>query len=165
MAPCGALCVPPCISDMDTLMETRECRAGPLTAAIHSPSPQTHHTHAAPGPRHHRAPGRAMSPATSLLFMLGRPLCGNHTLLDTCQYHHRCALSAARLTVVCYAQWCPVFSSKYLSTKDETVVIYYLWGTRRERPHTTEIERNWLVSAGGGSGARARWKTTMAATQ
>ncbi|KAF9814606.1 hypothetical protein SFRURICE_001767 [Spodoptera frugiperda] len=48
MAPCGALCVPPCISDMDTLMETRECRAGPLTAAIQplsgEPSPQTHHT-------------------------------------------------------------------------------------------------------------------------
>ncbi|CAF4939024.1 unnamed protein product [Pieris macdunnoughi] len=46
MAPCGALWVPPCISDMETLMETRECRAGPLTAAIQplrvSSSPQTH---------------------------------------------------------------------------------------------------------------------------
>lgn len=54
MAPCGALCVPPCISDMDTLMETRECRAGPLTAAIQprrgEPSPQTHHHHT-PTPR------------------------------------------------------------------------------------------------------------------
>lgn len=83
MAPCDAVGVP-CMSDIDTLIDTRECRAGPLTAAIQplrgKPSPLAHHR---PSKLTHRSGHQllpeihATLPAASLLFMLER-LCGKH---------------------------------------------------------------------------------------
>lgn len=90
MAPCGALCVPPCISDIDTLIETRECLAGPLTAAIQplrgQPSPQT---------LQHYTP----DPATSAL----RPITRLRLSENARQYHrlllyYSCSIDYAGIT-------------------------------------------------------------------
>lgn len=80
-------------------------------------------------------------------------------------FHQLFTLMLCYFTVTGNTRIASVCSFKYFSTKDETVVIYYFSRVTHRRPHATEIERDWPAWVGGGSGARARRKTTMAATQ
>lgn len=172
MAPCGALCVPPCISDIDTLIETRECRAGPVTAAIQplrgEPSPQA---------QHHHTP----DPTTSAR----RPITRLRLQVNARQYHrlllyYSCSIDYAGITertphgtglqlsispvnsrgtvsftVELNFGNCLYLTRSFFLDKESKLSVNFVDATR-SRPHATRIERNWEMEGkerGGGKDA------------
>lgn len=77
---------------------------------------------------------------------------------DTCQFQRLLTQLTDYFAIIDKTKVGFYSSFDSFRTKDETVVNYYYFNATRNRPHATEIERDWPAMVGGGSGTRARQK-------